>query len=142
MRCLPLAFDPGRLAHRAPVRVLLTSQSLGCLWQTACRRHLQAGFAMIWPWERRMPTHAPGKVVGKSNGVCTSGMDIKKPVDEQYRAVTRAAALGLVVNLALGSAKLVGGLVSGSVALLSDAVNSLGDVFTSIITLIALRVAQ
>ena len=89
-----------------------------------------------------MPTHAPGKVVGKSNGVCTSGMDIKKPVDEQYRAVTRAAALGLVVNLALGSAKLVGGLVSGSVALLSDAVNSLGDVFTSIITLIALRVAQ
>ena len=59
-----------------------------------------------------------------------------------YRQVTRAALLGLAVNLALGAAKLAGGLISGSVALVSDAVNSLGDVFTLTIILVAFRVAQ
>lgn len=59
-----------------------------------------------------------------------------------YRDVTRAALLGLGVNLALGVTKLVGGIVSGSFALLSDAVNSLGDVFTSVVVLLAFRVAQ
>ncbi len=59
-----------------------------------------------------------------------------------YREVTRAAALGLAVNVGLGVVKLIGGFVSGSFALISDALNSWGDVFTSIIILIALRVAQ
>jgi cation diffusion facilitator family transporter len=59
-----------------------------------------------------------------------------------YREVTRAALLGLAVNFVLGGVKLVGGLVSGSVALVSDAINSLGDVFTSVIVLVGLRVAQ
>lgn len=59
-----------------------------------------------------------------------------------YREAVRATALGLVVNLVLGVAKLVGGLVGGSLALISDAVNSLGDVFTSAAVLLAFRVAQ
>jgi cation diffusion facilitator family transporter len=59
-----------------------------------------------------------------------------------YREVTRAALLGLAVNFVLGAIKLVGGFVSGSVALISDALNSLGDVLTSIIVLVGLRVAQ
>jgi cation diffusion facilitator family transporter len=50
--------------------------------------------------------------------------------------------LGLIVNLALGLVKLVGGLVASSFALVADAVNSLGDVFTSVVVLVALRVAQ
>jgi cation diffusion facilitator family transporter len=59
-----------------------------------------------------------------------------------YQDATRAAILGLVVNLALGLIKLVGGLAAGSFALLADAVNSLGDVFSSVVVLVALRVAQ
>jgi cation diffusion facilitator family transporter len=59
-----------------------------------------------------------------------------------YREVTAAALLGLAINAGLGVVKLSGGIVSGSVALLSDAVNSLGDVFTSLIIVVALRVAQ
>lgn len=59
-----------------------------------------------------------------------------------YQQVTRAAALGLVVNLALGVVKLAAGIVSRSFALMSDAINSIGDSFTSIVVLIALRVAQ
>ena len=48
----------------------------------------------------------------------------------------------MAVNFALGVVKLVGGLVSQSFALLSDAVNSLGDVFSTLVVLFALRVAQ
>ncbi|MBI5758417.1 MAG: cation transporter [Planctomycetales bacterium] len=59
-----------------------------------------------------------------------------------YREATVAAGLGLAVNLCLGIVKLVGGLVGQSFALISDAVNSLGDVVTSLAVLFALRVAQ
>lgn len=59
-----------------------------------------------------------------------------------YREAMHAALLGLFVNLALGVVKLVGGLLGGSFALLSDAVNSLGDSLTSIVVLGALWYAQ
>lgn len=59
-----------------------------------------------------------------------------------YREATQAALLGLVVNLALGIVKLIAGLVGQSFALISDAVNSLGDVFTSVVVLFALKFAQ
>jgi cation diffusion facilitator family transporter len=61
---------------------------------------------------------------------------------DSYRIVTRAAVLGLVVNLALGVVKLVGGIVGNSFALIADAVNSIGDVVTTVVVLFALRVAQ
>jgi cation diffusion facilitator family transporter len=59
-----------------------------------------------------------------------------------YRAAIRAASLGLAINLALGAVKLVGGIVSQSFALISDAVNSLGDSLTSAVVVFALWVAQ
>jgi cation diffusion facilitator family transporter len=59
-----------------------------------------------------------------------------------YRSARRTAALGLVVNLLLGAVKLVGGIVGQSFALVSDAVNSIGDSLGSVIVLFALRVAQ
>ena len=59
-----------------------------------------------------------------------------------YRDATRAALLGLAVNLGLGVVKLVGGIIGRSFALIADAVNSLGDVFTSLVVLFALHVAQ
>ncbi|MFO0914838.1 MAG: cation diffusion facilitator family transporter [Pirellulales bacterium] len=61
---------------------------------------------------------------------------------EVYGQATRAALLGLWVNLLLAVVKLVGGLVGNSFALLSDAVNSIGDVVTTLVVLFALRVAQ
>ena len=59
-----------------------------------------------------------------------------------YRTATRAALLGLIVNLALGIVKLVGGIVGSSFALISDAVNSLGDSLSSVVVLGALRYSQ
>lgn len=69
-------------------------------------------------------------------------MHRRQPNASLYREVTQAAVLGLAVNFGLGAIKIVGGLLSGSYALIADAVNSWGDVFTSIVILFALRVAQ
>ena len=62
--------------------------------------------------------------------------------DAVYRDAMRASALGLAANLVLGVVKLVGGIVGQSFALISDAVNSFGDAFGSVVVLFALRVAQ
>ena len=59
-----------------------------------------------------------------------------------YREVIWAARLGLFVNLGLGLAKLAGAAFGHSFAMLSDAINSLGDVFASAVVLFALRLAQ
>lgn len=63
-------------------------------------------------------------------------------VEAMYRSAVRAAGAGLAINLILGVVKLVGGIVGNSFALLSDAVNSIGDSLGSVIVLFALRVAQ
>lgn len=54
----------------------------------------------------------------------------------------RAAALGLGVNVALGIAKLVGGILGDSFALIADSVNSFADVVASTVVLAALWYAQ
>jgi cation diffusion facilitator family transporter len=59
-----------------------------------------------------------------------------------YRRAIRAALLGLVVNLGLGVIKLIGGLLGHSFALVSDAVNSLGDSLTSAVVITALWFSQ
>lgn len=59
-----------------------------------------------------------------------------------YLAASRAALLGLVINLTLGVVKLFGGIVGHSFALISDAVNSLGDTLTSTVVVVALWYAQ
>lgn len=69
-------------------------------------------------------------------------MKLKTPHPSPYTVATRAAILGLLVNLLLGVVKLIGGILGSSFALISDAVNSLGDVFMSLVVVFALRVAQ
>jgi cation diffusion facilitator family transporter len=64
------------------------------------------------------------------------------PLPEAYRQAGRAATIGLVINIALGVTKLVGGLVAGSFALVADAVNSIGDSVGSVVVLVALRIAR
>ncbi len=59
-----------------------------------------------------------------------------------YHDAIRATAYGLVVNLLLAVVKLVGGVVGGSFALISDAVNSIGDCLTSAVVIVALIFAQ
>lgn len=74
--------------------------------------------------------------------LATTPMETNHTTQSLYDQATRAAWIGLVANFGLGVVKLVGGLVGHSFALVSDAVNSLGDTFTSIVVLFALKVAQ
>jgi cation diffusion facilitator family transporter len=69
-------------------------------------------------------------------------MQANQSAELLYQQATRAAWVGVFANLALGVAKLIGGLVGHSFALVSDAVNSLGDTFTSAAVVFALKVAQ
>ena len=77
-------------------------------------------------------------------------MSITPPRDEASVAVrqrlyidaTRAAVWGLSVNLVLVLTKLAGGIVTGSAALIADAVNSIGDVASSMAVRGALGMAQ
>ncbi|GIW92556.1 MAG: cobalt transporter [Pirellulaceae bacterium] len=59
-----------------------------------------------------------------------------------YRQATRAAAVGIAVNLALGVVKLAAGWRIASLALISDAVNSLADALVAAVVWAALRIAQ
>jgi cation diffusion facilitator family transporter len=59
-----------------------------------------------------------------------------------YDDAGRAAVWGLGVNLLLVVIKLMGGLITGSSALLADAVNSIGDVASALAVRGALHVAQ
>ena len=61
---------------------------------------------------------------------------------EIYGDAMRAALVGLLINAALGIAKLAGGVAGESFALLTDALNSAGDVVTSLAILASLRFAQ
>lgn len=64
------------------------------------------------------------------------------PKEDVYRQAVQVATAGLLINLSLGVAKLIGGVVGESFALISDAINSLGDVFTSLAVLFALWIAR
>lgn len=66
----------------------------------------------------------------------------RRSIASVYAQVTNAALLGLAVNFLLGVVKLIGGIVGNSFALIADAVNSIGDVVTTLVVLFALRVAQ
>lgn len=59
-----------------------------------------------------------------------------------YRDATHAAGWGLLANILLAALKIGGGLLTGSVALLADAVNSLGDIASAVAVGGALHVAQ
>lgn len=71
---------------------------------------------------------------------------IKNREDLENPAVRRAygilsGALGIVLNILLFVGKLTAGLISGSVAIVADALNNLSDAGSSVITLIGFRIA-
>lgn len=66
----------------------------------------------------------------------------RNSITETYAEVIRAAVYGLAANLFLGIVKLIGGIIGNSFALIADAVNSIGDVMSTLVVLIALHYAQ
>src|SRR5574344_60275 len=58
------------------------------------------------------------------------------------KRIIRTSIIGIVVNLILGGLKAVLGTLTGSVAIVSDAVNNLTDSSSSLITIIGTKLAQ
>jgi cation diffusion facilitator family transporter len=66
----------------------------------------------------------------------------QKSMDDLYRQSRRAACWGIAISCGLGGVKLAGGVFGNSVALVSDAVHSLGDALTSAGVFLALVWSQ
>ena len=60
---------------------------------------------------------------------------------ERDRAIVRTSALGIAANLALAGFKAAVGLVSGSIAIVLDAVNNLSDALSSVVTIFCAKLA-
>ena len=93
----------------------------------------------------------PGRVAVQSNDPQSSfappfdilpGMNDVASTEDLYAMTRRAASVGLAVTLVLGVAKLLGGWLGHSLALLSDSVNSFGDALSATSILGALWWAQ
>lgn len=56
--------------------------------------------------------------------------------------IIRTSVLGIIMNLMLAGFKVVVGFLSGSIAIILDAVNNVSDAFSSIITIISTKLAS
>ena len=61
---------------------------------------------------------------------------------DRSRTIIRTGALGILVNIILAAFKSVVGWISGSIAIILDAVNNLSDVLSSVITIVGTRFAM
>ena len=61
---------------------------------------------------------------------------------ERNRVLKRSSTIGILINLAIAAAKVVAGLLSGSVAILSDAVNNASDSLSLIVTVLGFEMAK
>lgn len=62
--------------------------------------------------------------------------------DLREKAITRTSIVGIIANLFLVAFKAVAGLISGSIAIVLDAVNNLTDALSSVITIAGIKLAK
>ncbi len=60
----------------------------------------------------------------------------------RYKLLQKAAMVTVVVNIVLTIVKLVAGFASGSMAVLSDGVHTLSDVFTTVMVMVGLKLSN
>lgn len=63
-------------------------------------------------------------------------------MDDRLKRIYRASTWGVVLNLFLVGVKATAGVVSGSVSVLTDAINNATDVLSSLVTLVGTKLAQ
>ena len=67
--------------------------------------------------------------------------DMKALTTDRDRVIVRTSLIGILANLALAGGKAAAGLLANSIAVVLDAVNNLSDALSSLITIIATRLA-
>jgi len=58
------------------------------------------------------------------------------------KAITRTSIIGIIANVILAAFKAGAGLISGSIAIILDAVNNLTDAMSSIITIVGIKLSK
>ena len=61
---------------------------------------------------------------------------------ERERAITRTSVIGICANIFLSAFKAGAGLVAGSISVVLDAINNLTDAFSSVITILGIKLAK
>ena len=61
---------------------------------------------------------------------------------ERNQKIIRASVIGITANVFLSVFKAIIGLASGSIAIIMDAVNNLSDVFSSVITIVGVKLSM
>lgn len=67
---------------------------------------------------------------------------MNKPIKKSHQAIITATWVGIFVNIFLTIIKAIGGILSGSRALIADALHSASDIVGSIVVLFAVRIAS
>jgi cation diffusion facilitator family transporter len=75
------------------------------------------------------------------NGMIMDGRIVELAPDERDRGIVRASVVGIVANVLLTAVKAAVGLLSNSIAIVLDAVNSLSDAAASGITIVGTKLA-
>ena len=63
-------------------------------------------------------------------------------MNENKKEVKKVGIIGIIANLFLLSLKFIGGIIFKSQGLIADAVNSFGDVFSSLVTFIGGKISE
>ena len=69
-------------------------------------------------------------------------MNYKEQAQKRSDKGKKAGAVGIFVNILLAAAKLMVGIISGSVSIIADALNNLMDGASSIVTLVGFKLAE
>ena len=65
----------------------------------------------------------------------------EKQMDTMEKTAMRVSKVSIIVNLLLSVGKLAAGLIASSGAMISDAIHSASDVFSTIIVMIGIRMS-
>lgn len=68
-----------------------------------------------------------------------TNMNVAKAVDNRNQVIVRTSIIGIVANLLLAGFKALVGILSGSIAIILDAVNNLSDALSSVVTIIGTK---
>ncbi len=70
-----------------------------------------------------------------------TNMNVAAAVDNRNQVIVKTSIIGIVANIFLAGFKALVGLLSGSIAIILDAVNNLSDALSSVVTIIGTKLA-
>ena len=70
-----------------------------------------------------------------------TNMNVADAVDNRNQVIVKTSIIGIIANLLLAGFKALVGFLSGSIAIILDAVNNLSDALSSVVTIVGTKLA-